>query len=69
VGAFQKGLLILECGRSSVRMAPPLTVSETRWRPPCGCSARPVAAVAELDVVIEAEALEAGALHEVEAAG
>ncbi|MFL5776351.1 MAG: aminotransferase class III-fold pyridoxal phosphate-dependent enzyme, partial [Chloroflexota bacterium] len=25
--AFQRGLLVLECGRSSVRMSPPLTVS------------------------------------------
>jgi 4-aminobutyrate aminotransferase len=26
--AFQRGLLVLECGKSSVRMAPALTVTE-----------------------------------------
>ena len=67
--AFQKGLLILECGRSSVRMAPPLTVTEAEMSTALRLFAESVAAVADLDVAIEAEALEAGALHEVEAAG
>jgi 4-aminobutyrate aminotransferase len=27
MGAFQRGLLVLECGKSTVRMSPALTVS------------------------------------------
>jgi 4-aminobutyrate aminotransferase len=67
--AFQKGLLVLECGKSSIRMAPPLTVTEAEMATALRLFAESVAAVAELDLAIEAEALEAGALHEVEAAG
>ena len=67
---FERGLLVLECGKSSVRMSPALTVSEAemddraadlrrggrRGRGPrCATSSR--------------EATDAGALHEVEAAG
>ena len=39
--AFERGLLVLECGRSSVRMSPALTVSADRdGDRPCGSSAR-----------------------------
>src|SRR5262245_2672169 len=67
--AFQMGLLILECGKSSIRMAPPLTVTEAEMATALRLFGDAVAAVAALDIAIEAEALEAGALHEVEAAG
>ena len=54
---FERGLLVLECGKSSVRMSPPLTVSEAEM-------ATALRLFAEA-----AEAAAAGALTGVEAAG
>jgi len=68
--AFQRGLLVLECGKQAVRMAPPLTVSEDEMSTALRLFAEAVAAVAgpaEPEVREEAEA--AGALTGVEAAG
>ena len=67
--AFQKGLLVLECGKSSVRLSPALTVSEAEMTTALRIFEESVAAVAgEHGEILEAVAA-AGALHEVEAAG
>jgi 4-aminobutyrate aminotransferase len=66
---FERGLLVLECGRSSVRMSPPLTVSEAEMATALRLFGDAVAAVAGDEPAVRAEAVEAGALHEVEAAG
>jgi 4-aminobutyrate aminotransferase len=67
--AFQRGLLVLECGRSTIRLAPALTVSETEMTTGIRLFSEAVAAVAsgERDVFESARA--AGAIGEVEAAG
>ncbi len=68
--AFQRGLLVLECGRQAVRMAPPLVVSESEMATALRLFAEAVADVAgpaEREVREEAEA--AGGLTGVEAAG
>ena len=44
--AFQRGLLVLECGKSSVRMAPALTVSEAEMTTALRLFAEAVAEVA-----------------------
>jgi 4-aminobutyrate aminotransferase len=44
--AFQRGLLVLECGKSSVRMSPALTVSEAEMTTALRLFADSVAAVA-----------------------
>ncbi|HYX11798.1 MAG TPA: aminotransferase class III-fold pyridoxal phosphate-dependent enzyme, partial [Candidatus Acidoferrum sp.] len=44
--AFQRGLLVLECGKSSVRMAPALTVSEAEMDTALRIFAESVAAIA-----------------------
>jgi len=67
--AFERGLLVLECGKSSVRMSPALTVSEAEMATGLGIFADAVADVAGRDTRIGRDAAEAGALHEVEAAG
>jgi 4-aminobutyrate aminotransferase len=66
---FERGLLVLECGRSSVRMSPALTVSEAEVATALRIFAESVAAVAGHAGTVLAEAAIAGALHEVEAAG
>ena len=45
--AFQKGLLVLECGRRSVRMSPALTVSPAEMETGLRIFAEAVALVAE----------------------
>jgi 4-aminobutyrate aminotransferase len=67
--AFERGLLVLECGKSSVRMSPALTVTEAEMSTALRILGEAIAAVAGHEGEIYAEALEAGALHEVEAAG
>jgi 4-aminobutyrate aminotransferase len=67
--AFQKGLLVLECGRSSVRMSPALTVSETEMETGLRLFAEAVGAIAGEHGQILAAASAAGAINEVEAAG
>jgi 4-aminobutyrate aminotransferase len=69
--AFQRGLLVLECGASSVRMAPALTVTEAEMATALRIFAESVAAVAgesaEQPILHAAEA--ANAMTGVEAAG
>jgi 4-aminobutyrate aminotransferase len=67
--AFQLGLLVLECGKTSVRMSPPLTVSEAEMATGLRIFGEAVAQVAgEHGEVLEA-AEKAHAIHSVEAAG
>jgi 4-aminobutyrate aminotransferase len=66
---FERGLLVLECGVSSVRMSPPLTVSEAEMATALRIFGRAVARVAGHEEEVLAEVVEAGALHEIEAAG
>ena len=63
---FELGLLVLECGTSSVRMSPALTVSEDEMATALRLFEQAVARVAGHEPEVRAEA---GALHEVEAAG
>ena len=69
--AFQRGLLVLECGKSSVRMSPALTVSEAEMTTALRIFGESVAAVAgesaEQPILREPEA--AHAASGVEAAG
>ena len=66
---FERGLLVLGCGRSSVRMSPALTVSEAEMATAVRIFGEAVARVAgHGDEVLEA-IVEVGAAHEVEAAG
>ena len=66
---FERGLLVLECGKSSVRMSPALTVSEDEMATALRIFGEAVAAVAHEHGEIRAAAEAAGALNEVEAAG
>jgi len=66
---FERGLLVLECGKSSVRMAPALVVSEAEMATALRIFGEAVAAVAGHGAEVLAEVTQAGALHEVEAAG
>jgi 4-aminobutyrate aminotransferase len=66
---FERGLLVLECGKSSVRMSPALTVSEAEMATALRIFAEAVDQVAGHGAEVLAEVAEAGALHEVEAAG
>ena len=66
---FERGLLVLECGKSSVRMSPALTVSEDEMATALRIFGEAVAQVAGHDTEVLNEVVEAGALHEVEAAG
>ena len=66
---FERGLLVLECGKSSVRMSPALTVSAEEMDTALRIFAEAVAQVAAHGSEILADVAEAGALHEVEAAG
>jgi 4-aminobutyrate aminotransferase len=67
--AFQMCLLVLECGRSSVRMSPPLVVSEEEMATGIRIFSDAVAAVAAEHGEILAEARAAHALHEGEVGG
>ena len=66
---FEAGLLVLECGKSSVRMSPALTVSEAEMETALRIFGEAVAAVADHGPAVLAEVAEAGALHGVESAG
>jgi 4-aminobutyrate aminotransferase len=66
---FERGLLVLECGKSSVRMSPALTVSEAEMATALDIFESAVVEVAERGIAVLAEVAEAGAIHEVEAAG
>jgi 4-aminobutyrate aminotransferase len=69
--AFQRGLLVLECGKSSVRMSPALTVNEDEMNTALGLFAEAVADIAteRADRPILAVAEAAGAITGVEAGG
>ena len=69
--AFQRGLLVLECGKSAVRMSPALTVTEAEMTTALRIFGESIAAVAgepaDQPILHAAEA--AHAMSEVEAAG
>jgi 4-aminobutyrate aminotransferase len=67
--AFQRGLLVLECGKSSVRMSPALTVTAAEMATALQLFAEAVAEVAGDDRSVLEAATDAGAIHGVEAAG
>ena len=66
---FERGLLVLECGKTSVRMSPALTVTESEMATALRIFEEAVELVAGDGEDILAEVVAAGALHEVEAAG
>ncbi len=67
--AFERGLLVLECGKSSVRMSPALTVTEAEMAIALRIFGEAVAQVAGHGDEVLAEVVGADALHEIEAAG
>jgi 4-aminobutyrate aminotransferase len=67
--AFQRGLLVLECGRSAVRMSPGLTVTEAEMDTALALFAAAVADVAGEHGEVLAAAKAAHAITGVEAAG
>jgi 4-aminobutyrate aminotransferase len=67
--AFERGLLVLECGRSSVRLSPALIATAEEMETGLRIFGGAVAAVAGHEGEVLEEVAEAGALHEVEAAG
>ena len=66
---FERGLLVLECGKSSVRLSPALTVSEAEMATGLRIVREAVAAVAGEHGEVLAAASAAGAINEVEAGG
>jgi 4-aminobutyrate aminotransferase len=66
---FERGLLVLECGKSSVRMSPALTVTEAEMEIALRIFGEAVAQVAGHGAEVLDEVIDAGSLHEVEAAG
>jgi len=66
---FERGLLVLECGKTSVRMSPALTVSEAEMETALRIFGEAVTNVAGHAPQVLAQVVDAGALHEVEAAG
>jgi len=61
---FQRGLLVLECGKSTVRMSPALTVTETEMETALRIFSEAVAEVSLRGPGLAREAAAAGALHE-----
>ena len=66
---FERGLLVLECGVSSVRMSPPLTVSQEEMTTAIRIFSEAVGEVAGDDASVSAAATDAAAMRGVEAAG
>jgi 4-aminobutyrate aminotransferase len=66
---FERGLLVLECGKTSVRMSPALTVSEAEMTTALRVFGEAVAAVAAHPVEAVAEAVAAGAVNGIQAGG
>nr|MDQ3554522.1 aminotransferase class III-fold pyridoxal phosphate-dependent enzyme [Chloroflexota bacterium] len=66
---FQRGLLVLECGKTSVRMSPPLVVTEAEMDTAVRIFSEAIAAVSSAETAVHDAAAEAGALNEVEAGG
>ena len=67
--AFERGLLVLECGRKTVRMCPPLVATGEDIATALRLFGEAVEAVAAHPSEIAREAAEADALHEGEVAG
>ena len=67
--SFQRGLLVLECGRQTVRMCPPLVASAEDIETGIRIFGEAVAAVAANPAGVAREAAAAGALHDGEVAG
>jgi 4-aminobutyrate aminotransferase len=67
--AFQRGLLVLECGRSSVRLSPALTVSEAEMTTALRLLGDAVSAVAREHGEVLESARAAGAMTGIEAGG
>jgi 4-aminobutyrate aminotransferase len=67
--AFERGLLVLECGKQTVRMCPPLIVSADEMATALRIFGEAIAAVAAHPAEIIEDAAEAEALHEGEVAG
>jgi len=67
--AFRRGLLVLECGRKTVRMCPPLVVTESEVETAIRIFAEAVDEATLEPTELAREAAETGAMHEVEAAG
>ena len=66
---FERGLLVLECGKSSVRMSPALTVSEAEMTTALRIFGEAVDDVANRGGAIAREAALAGAMHDGEVGG
>jgi 4-aminobutyrate aminotransferase len=66
---FERGLLVLECGASSVRLSPPLTVSEAEMATAIRILTEAVAVVAGDEAATLRAAEDAGAMTGIEAAG
>jgi 4-aminobutyrate aminotransferase len=66
---FQRGLLVLECGKSTVRMSPALTVSEDEMATALGIFSDAAMEVAARGAALAREADAAGALHNGEVGG
>jgi 4-aminobutyrate aminotransferase len=67
--AFQRGLLVLECGKSSVRLSPPLIVTAAEMATALEIFGQAVASVASEPAEVHAKAAAAGAISGVEAGG
>ena len=67
--AFQRGLLVLECGKQAVRLSPALTVSEQEMATALRLFEESVGAVAGERGEVREAARAAGALGGIEAAG
>ena len=67
--AFQRGLLVLECGKSSVRLSPALIVSRDEMATGLEIFGQAVASVATEPARVHAQAAAAGAISGVEAGG
>jgi 4-aminobutyrate aminotransferase len=66
---FQRGLLVLECGRSTVRLSPALVVTEAETATAVRIFGEAVMEVAERGAAISREAAAAGAMHPGEVGG
>jgi 4-aminobutyrate aminotransferase len=66
---FQRGLLVLECGKQTVRLCPPLVASASDVDTAVRIFGEAVEAVATHPSEIARQAAAAGALHEGEVAG
>jgi len=61
--SFERGLLVLECGKQTVRLCPPLTVTADEMATGMRLFAEACAAVAAAPGTVAAHAQDAGALH------